>query len=114
MHTKASYCRASLHKVQVVGNRITDCSDGIGIELAELRPSAADVLVANNTLLRNRHAVAVCDDHIQGKNFLNCNNVRIQNNLILDPPIPDDMTFQDHDRGKGVGQQASRGNWSYC
>jgi hypothetical protein len=42
--------------------------------------------VANNTLLRNDTALRVWDDHSKGKDFLKCKNIRVQNNLVLEPP----------------------------
>jgi hypothetical protein len=89
----------ALQEVQAVGNCLIDCRV-TGIEWGDPLHGAADVLVANNTFLRIEQAVRIWDDHGKGMEFLKCKNVRIQNNLILDPPSPDDMLFRDHIRGQ--------------
>src|SRR5262249_11013904 len=72
--------RGEVHHVHVVGNCLMD-SRNAAISLGDLLPGAADVLVANNTMLRNGAAVTVWDDHSKGMAFKKCKNIWIQNNL---------------------------------
>jgi hypothetical protein len=88
------------HKVQVVGNRILGTRSG-AIRLADPLEGAADILVANNTMLRCEAAVMVWDDHEKGKDFLKCKNIRIQNNLVFETDFPADMVFSNHRRNTG-------------
>jgi hypothetical protein len=90
--------RGAAQKVQVVGNRIAD-SKWNAIELFDLLHGTADILVANNTLLRCTAAVVIKDDHSKGKDFLKCKNIRIHNNLVLAPGQVADLWFLDHTRG---------------
>jgi tRNA A-37 threonylcarbamoyl transferase component Bud32 len=87
--------QGEVHRVQVVGNHILDAA-WHGIDLADLLPGTEQVLVANNTLLRNNKALLVWDDHAKGKAFLKCKTVRFQNNLVLDPLGVVDLAFLDH------------------
>jgi hypothetical protein len=82
-----------------VGNRILEAR-WAAIDLWDLGPGAADILVANNTLLRNLTALRIWDDHSKGQDFLNCRNIRFQNNLILATQFPADLRIVDHGRGK--------------
>jgi serine/threonine protein kinase len=95
----------ALNKVHVVGNRVLG-SRFNAITLLDPLPGTGDVLVANNTLLRCRAAVVVKDDQSKGKDFLKCKNIRIQNNLVLEPEQVVDLWFLDHDRGNN--QQPGR------
>ena len=88
----------AVHKVHVVGNRILDTR--FPIDLWYFLPGAADVLVANNTLLRNLVALRVFDDSTQAKDFLKGKNIRFQNNLVLAHQAPADLLFKDNARGK--------------
>jgi hypothetical protein len=90
----------AVHHVHVVGNCIMDSRNG-AIPLTDLLPGSTDILVANNTLLRNGYAVGVWDDHSKGKDYLKCKNIRVQNNLVLAPRVPGDMFFNNHVRGQG-------------
>jgi hypothetical protein len=85
-------------RVQVVGNRIVDSRFG-GIDLVDLLPGAADVLLANNTLWRNKQALRIWDDSSKGKAFRECKNIRFQNNLVLEPLLEADLFFMNHVRG---------------
>jgi hypothetical protein len=88
----------AVHRAQVVGNCIWDSKQG-AIDLIDLLPGAADILVANNTLFQNKTALRVWDDHAKGKAFRQCKNIRIQNNLVLEPELSADLFFRDHTRG---------------
>jgi serine/threonine protein kinase len=88
----------AVHKVHVVGNRIVGSRSG-AIFLADLVPDTADVLVANNTMLRNFEALRVWDDHSRGQDFLKCKNIRFQNNLVLKPRRERDLVCYNHRRG---------------
>jgi serine/threonine protein kinase len=88
----------AVHKVLVVGNRILETS--FGHDLADLLPGTADVLIANNTLWRNRVALRVFNDSTKAKEFLKCKNIRFQNNLVLSPLFPADLLFKDKARDK--------------
>jgi hypothetical protein len=90
----------AVHHVHVVGNRIRDTNEG-AIVLWDFLPGAADILVANNTMLRNREALGIYDDHAKGKDFLKCKNIRYQNNLVLDPQMEGDLFLNNHPRGEG-------------
>src|SRR5262249_29296123 len=63
-----------VHRTQVVGNRIIDCGY-CAINLKDFLPGSADILVANNTLLRNDLALRVWDDRAKGQDFLKCKNI---------------------------------------
>jgi hypothetical protein len=93
----------AVHKIHVVGNRVLN-SRSQAFEMYDLLPGAADVLVANNTLLQNQTALLVCDDHDKGKAFLRCKNIRFQNNLVLGSQLPPDLIFFDHPRGSKRNQ----------
>jgi hypothetical protein len=88
----------AIHKVHVVGNRITD-TKLFGIDLIDLLPGS-DILLANNTLLRSKVALRILDDHSRGKDFLKCKSVRFENNLVLETLAPFDLALADHPRGK--------------
>jgi hypothetical protein len=63
-----------VRRIHVVGNRILDARYA-GIDLEDPLPGTADILVANNTLLRNETAIRVWDDSTKGKDFLKCKNM---------------------------------------
>jgi hypothetical protein len=86
----------AVHNVHVVGNRILDSDHG-AIDLIDLLPGAADILVANNTMLRCRAAVRIWDDHDK-EDFLKCKNIRVQNNLVFKTDHPGDMIIFNHKR----------------
>jgi serine/threonine protein kinase len=88
------------YRVNVVGNRILG-SEWAAIDFEDFLPGAVDILLANNTLFRNHTAVRVWDDHRKGKEFLKCKNIRLQNNLVLDPLYEPDMVLLNHTRGRG-------------
>jgi serine/threonine protein kinase len=90
--------KGAVHKVHVVGNRILGTRYG-AINLLDLLPETANILVANNTLFRTHTALRVFDDHTKGKDFLKCKNIRFQNNLVLAPQFPADLVFHNHTRG---------------
>jgi hypothetical protein len=90
--------KGAVHKVHVVGNRIRGTRYG-AINLMDLLPEAANILVANNTLFQTHTALRVFDDHNKGKDFLKCKNIRFQNNLVLEPQFPADLVFHNHPRG---------------
>jgi hypothetical protein len=87
----------SIHAVHVVGNRIVDSQWG-AIALIDLLPEAADILIANNTMLRCETAVQVWDDHSKGEDFLKCKNIRVQNNLVFATTFDADMILSNHRR----------------
>src|SRR5262249_28888925 len=70
----------AVHEVHVVGNRLH--SNHGGIDLVDLRQGAADILVANNTIMGSDAALRIWDDHAKGKQFLKCKNIRVHNNLV--------------------------------
>jgi hypothetical protein len=86
-----------IHKVHVVGNRIVD-SESAAIDLVDLLPGSADILVANNTMLGCEAGVSIWDDHSKGKNFLESKNIRVQNNLVFRTSFDADMVFSNHRR----------------
>jgi hypothetical protein len=92
------FLAGAVKRAHIVGNRMVDSVDA-AVDLFDLLPGAADILVANNTSLRNRFALRLWDDNAKGKDFLKCKNVRVQNNLVLDPQWGADLIFLDHDRG---------------
>jgi hypothetical protein len=86
-----------VHNVHLVGNRIMDIRDG-GIYLTGLLPGTADLLIANNTMLRMAVGVGIWDDHDKGKDFLKCKNIRLQNNLVFEIAFPGDIFFSNYKR----------------
>jgi hypothetical protein len=90
----------AVHNVEIVGNHILDTRHG-AILVWDLRAGAGDILIANNTMLRNDSALAIADDHAKGKEFLKCKNIRFQNNLVLEPQGDADLFLDDHLRGTG-------------
>jgi hypothetical protein len=90
----------AVHHVHVVGNLILDTGHG-AIALWDLLPEAADILIANNTLLRNREALGIWDDHPKRKDFLKCKNMRFQNNLVLQPQREGDLFLFNYRREDG-------------
>jgi hypothetical protein len=88
----------AVHKVHVVGNRILESRYGF-IYLLDLLEGSADILVANNTMLRCETALRILDDHSKGRDFLKCKNIRVQNNLVFKTHSPADMVFSNHRRG---------------
>ena len=84
----------SPERVLVVGNRMVDCF--AGIDLREFLPGAENVVVANNTMIRNTRPLRVWDEKNAG---LACKNIRFQNNLVLSPMRNADFFFFDHKRG---------------
>jgi hypothetical protein len=62
-------------------------------------PGTGDILIVNNTLFGNQHQLQISDDHEKGKAFLECKNIRFQNNLVLAPGDPGEMRLFDHQRG---------------
>jgi hypothetical protein len=89
----------AVHQVHVVGNRISD-AEHTAIDLVDLLPGTRDILVANNTLLRNRISLRILDDGAKGQAFLKCNNIRFQNNLVLAPQQEADLFLLNHRRGE--------------
>jgi hypothetical protein len=81
-----------------VGNRIQGAGHR-AIDLFDPLEGAANVLIANNTLLRCESAVGIWDDHAKGKDFLKCKNIRVQNNLVFETDYPADMVLSNHKRG---------------
>jgi serine/threonine protein kinase len=90
--------QGAIQKVHLVGNRFVGCNYS-AIHLLDLVPVTADVLVANNTMLHNQAALRVRDDHKRGQDFLKCENIRFQNNLILQPRQEEDLILNNHRRG---------------
>jgi serine/threonine protein kinase len=97
-------CKSSLglagasYRIHVLGNRILG-SQFAAIDFEDFLPGAADILVANNTLLRNDALLRVWDDHGKGKEFLKCKNIRFENNLVLEPLSEADVLVLDRARG---------------
>jgi hypothetical protein len=87
----------AVNSAHVVGNRILD-SNFTAIDLVDLLPGTAGILVANNTLLRNQSALRVWDDSTK-KDFRELKDIRVQNNLVLEPLLEGDFFFKDHPRG---------------
>jgi tRNA A-37 threonylcarbamoyl transferase component Bud32 len=104
------HLRGAVHQVHVVGNRFLDTSWS-AIDLNDLLEGAADILVANNTMLRCDAAVGIWDDHARGKDFLKCKNIRVQNNLVFETLFPADLTFNNHRRetGNSIGPPDLKG-----
>jgi serine/threonine protein kinase len=88
----------AVYRTHFVGNRILD-SPYAAIDFKDLLPGTADILVANNTLMRNALALRLWDDSTKGMHILKCKNMRFQNNLVLEPQRPRDLIFLDHRRG---------------
>jgi tRNA A-37 threonylcarbamoyl transferase component Bud32 len=87
-----------IHHVLVAGNRILD-SQYAAIDLFDPIPPASYLLIVNNTLVRNRNAMRIWDDHKKGRDFLKCKNIRVQNNLVLGHQFAADLVFFNHPRG---------------
>jgi serine/threonine protein kinase len=109
----------AVYKVLVVGNRIVDCKIS-AIDLFDLLAGAEDILIANNTFLRNENSLRIWDDHEKGNEFLKCKNIRVQSNLMLAPQQRADMRFFDHARGKferhkpgDVAAMLKSGQWRF-
>ena len=92
--------RGAVHDIHVVGNRFLG-TQFAGIDLVDFLPGTANILVANNTLWRNEAPLRVWDERAKDKDFRNYKNVRVQNNLIVEPKSPVDMMFFEHVRGDG-------------
>jgi hypothetical protein len=88
----------AVNNIHVVGNRIVGATGG-AIDLCDLLPGSADILVANNSSLQCDAAVRIWDDHTKGEGFLKCKNIRVQNNLVFKTGFPGDMVFSNHKRG---------------
>jgi hypothetical protein len=87
----------AIHKVHLVGNRIVD-SRYPAIELVDLLPGSAEILVANNTMLQCDAGVSIWDDHSKGKDFRQCKSIRVQNNLVFRTRRDADILFSNHRR----------------
>jgi hypothetical protein len=92
-------------EVHVVGNRFL--SARIAVQLENLLDGAADILIANNTILESGRALRYWDSEVRGK------NVEVRNNLVL-APVSQDTLFMDSGgdpdkaRGPGDGQAVLR------
>ena len=83
----------------IAGNRIIE-TEHSAVDVIDPLRGAADILIVNNTLLGNRgRGLGIWDDHEDGKYFMECKNVRFQNNLVLGHTIPVDMFIRNHRRG---------------
>ena len=83
--------RGAMHQVLVAGNLIME-TEYTAVDVTHPLPGAADVLIVNNTLFRNRNRVfGIWDDHEKAKVFLRCKNIRFQNNLALQNQKSADM-----------------------
>jgi hypothetical protein len=91
------FMSGAIRKVHVVGNRIINARP-CAITLIDLMGGAADILVANNTVIGSYRAVRIVDDHSKGKEFLKCKNICVQNNLVLENGADTDMIFHNHRR----------------
>jgi hypothetical protein len=90
--------QGTVHQVLVAGNHLVEVKYG-SIDLFDPLPGTADVLIANNTVIRGQNrAIAIWDDHEKGKVFLKCRAMRCQNNLVLEHLGAADMRFLDHQR----------------
>jgi hypothetical protein len=93
-------------EVHVVGNRFHSARKA-AVQLENLLEGAADILVANNTILESGPALRYWDSEVRGK------NVEIRNNLVLGP-VGQDALFMDSGgdpnkaRGPGDGQAVLR------
>jgi serine/threonine protein kinase len=79
----------------VAGNRFVECN--AGVDISELLPGAENVLVANNTFIRNYRSLRVWDQCNVG--LKSSKNIRFQNNLVLKPRLLGDLFFYNHTRG---------------
>jgi hypothetical protein len=98
---QAVFLQGAVNKVLMVGNRIRDAKHG-SFDWEDPLEGAADILVANNTMLRCVTAVRIFDDHSKGNGLLRAKNIRIQNNLVFQPYAPTDMVLLNHSRGEHV------------
>ncbi len=94
------------HEIHVVGNRIKDPKHG-GVDLRDLLPGSANILVANNTIVGSDAAVRIWDDHMKAKAFRECKSIRVQNNLIFKTLFAADIVFSNHDRANDYLQAIS-------
>jgi hypothetical protein len=92
------FLEGEVRRIHVVGNRFAYVEYG-AIDLRDLRAGTAEVVVANNTLLRNLICLRIWDDSSQKDDFLAARDVRFQNNLVLAPTRSLDLVFKDHVRG---------------
>jgi len=91
-------CRGAVHQILIAGNCILETEYG-AVELSDPLRGTADVFIVNNTLFRNRkRGVGIWDDHEKGKVFLECKNIRCQNNLVLEHDHAFDQFLFDHRR----------------
>ncbi len=92
------FLTGAVSRTLVVGNRITD-AQFTAVDLVDLSPTAADILIANNTICDCKLGLRVWDDHSLGKSFLKCKNIRFENNLLLSLGAEGDLVFSDHTLG---------------
>jgi serine/threonine protein kinase len=101
-----------VQQVHIVGNRVSG-SNASAIALNNLLHETRDILVANNTLLENHHALALLDDAAKK---LPRQTIQVSNNLVLNATEPDFVFLDgvDPDRLKGLGDGAAlRGAWQF-
>jgi hypothetical protein len=99
-------------QVHVVGNRVGG-SNASAIAFNHVLPGTEEVLVANNTLFENHHALALFDDAAKK---LTRQTIQVCNNLVLDAREPDFVFLDggDPDELKGLGDGAAlRGVWQF-
>ena len=91
-------CRGAFHQILVAGNCILETEYG-AVDLEDPLRGTADVFIVNNTLFRNRNrGVGIWDEHEKGKVFLECKDIRFQNNLVLEHEHAVDECLLDHRR----------------
>jgi hypothetical protein len=89
----------AFHQVLVAGNRIAETEWG-AVNVGHPLRGTADIVIVNNTLFRNfQHALRILDDHKKGRAFLECKNIRWQNNLVLEHGFAIDCALYDDQRG---------------
>jgi hypothetical protein len=99
-------------QVHIVGNRVSG-SNASAIAFNNLLPETRDILVANNTLFENHHALALLDDAAKK---LTGQSIQVCNNLVLDTAEPDFVFLDgvDPDQLKGLGDgPALRDAWQF-
>jgi hypothetical protein len=99
-------------QVHIVGNRVSG-SNASAIGFNNVLPGTQEILVANNTLFENHHALALLDDAAKK---LTRQTIQVCNNLVLDAREPDFVFLDgaDPDKHQGVGDGvALRGAWQF-
>jgi serine/threonine protein kinase len=86
--------------IHIVGNTFVE-SRSASIQVTDVLPGTAGVVIVNNTFFRNAVTLAIWDDDANkiSKNVaVQCQNMRFQNNLVLNPVLQEDLVFVVHER----------------